>query len=198
MLESEQNFLPFLIPFSIHFPILKPQKLTIAPLGSRGNTGWGEAGTGKHTKGDSFPKCQHGRSHRWVGTKTAGSLPLATGIPAYSPHPGNLLNQNQVPSEPVCRREKDGRVGRLGEQLSTGNEYSLQLPRRITCFVLNTLLTHSETPNTEDFMKAFFLEARMCSRGNLALGWEGPEFRCWLFMKKRESREKSGQVASCL
>lgn len=147
-------------------------------------------------RGDSLQKSQYGRSHHWVGPKTAGSVPLATGIPAYSPHPGNWLKPSQVPSEPVCRPEKDGKVGRLGEEQSAWNENGLQLPRRTTGFVLNTLLTHSVTSADRG------LHETIRSTGQCAAG------RIWLLVGKAwvqmldpyepVKRDRSGHGASCL
>lgn len=49
----------------------------------------------------------------------------------------------------MCRREKDGKVGRLGEELSARDENGGQLPRRTRGFVLNTPLTHLGTPENK-------------------------------------------------
>lgn len=147
-------------------------------------------------RGDSLQKSQHGRSHHWVGPKTAGSVLLATGIPTYSPHPGNWLKPSQVPSEPVCRPEKDGKVGRLGEEQSARNENGPELPRRTTDFVLSTLLTHSGTPTDKGLHEIIRFRGQ-CAAGRiwLLVG------RAWVQMLdpyEPVKRDRSGQVASCL
>lgn len=194
---SQWIFFPLLTPLSIHSPILKAQKVTVLPLEERVAALAEERPRMASMRGDSFQKCQHGRSHHWGGTKTAGSVPLATGGPAYSTHPGNWLKQSPGPSEPVCRPEKDGKADRLGEQLSAQNEYSLQLPRRTPGFVLNTLLTHSGTPKDQRLHESFLFRGQNVQQADSG-SWGG---RAWVQMLapyELVKRDRSGQVASCL